>query len=187
MANSALLVPLIIKWEGGLSKDRTDRAVLNPIDASVEYHTNKGIRYSTFYQWVIDTRQNLTYQDFLKMPQDIWHKIFKTLYWDEMRGDEINSQNVANMLVDFAWGSGPGSAGRAVQQVLNVEFGKGLVVDGKIGPKTLAAINSVGEKLTLPLYKKRLEFLHAIVKRDPTQKRFWDGWINRVEDVLGNQ
>lgn len=64
-----------------------------------------------------------------------WMGILKTMFWDRIQADSINSQGVANILFDWVWASGP-SAIRKVQKILGVK------ADGVVGPKTLHAINS---------------------------------------------
>ena len=54
--------------------------------------------------------------------------------------------------------------------------------DGIIGPKTLAAINSANPReLFDRLWQARKQFYLNIVKRDPTQKEFLNGWMNRLD------
>jgi hypothetical protein len=48
MANYLLFVPVLKKYEGGLSKAKTDTASKNPVPDGSGYHTNKGITWSTF-------------------------------------------------------------------------------------------------------------------------------------------
>jgi hypothetical protein len=45
----------------------------------------------------------------IKMPDDIWGKIYKDGFWNPMQGDRIQNQAIANTFVEMAWGSGVGS------------------------------------------------------------------------------
>jgi type VI secretion system secreted protein VgrG len=70
--------------------------------------------------------------------------------------------------------------------VLNARFGKYLSVDGKIGPQTISAINSVpAEALNDALYQARVSFLKSIVTRFPNQEVFLKGWLRRAADIAG--
>lgn len=60
----------------------------------------------------------------------------------------------------------------------------GVAVDGKVGAKTIEAINSANSKALFDKIKaKRLQFVDNIVKRDPTQKVFLKGWQNRINAI----
>ena len=71
--------------------------------------------------------------------------IYRRRYWDEIRGDEIPDQDIAEELFDTGVNCGVGVAKTFLQRTLNVLNKKGtlwpdLVVDGSIGPKTIAAL-----------------------------------------------
>ncbi len=61
---------------------------------------------------------------------------------------QIQDQNVANMLVDFAYNSGVSKAVKHLQLVL------GITADGIIGNKTLFAINNSNGKRLFEAFKK---------------------------------
>ena len=81
-------------------------------------------------------------------------------------------------MVDWAWASGARTAIRKVQELL------GVTVDGLDGNETLSAINSKdSEELFDRIKVARYDFVDAIVKRDPSQKRFINGWKNRIKSL----
>ncbi|MDM1514615.1 putative peptidoglycan-binding domain-containing protein, partial [Myroides odoratimimus] len=97
-------------------------------------------------------------------------------YWDKWRADEINNQSVANILVDWYWGSGKWGI-IIPQRIL------GVTADGIVGAKTISALNATDQrKFFNDVYKAREKFLHDIVKNNPTQQRFLKGWLNRLKD-----
>jgi len=99
-------------------------------------------------------------------------------YWDKFNGDAITSQGVAEMLADWAVNSGAGTAVRGVQRILKVEC------DGKIGPITISAINNANSKSLFDLIKEeRCRFYNAIVERNPAQRKFLKGWLNRLNEI----
>ena len=67
------------------------------------------------------------------------------------------------------------------------DFGEAVEVDGIIGPKTKAAVLTACAKygpyvfLTY-LVEIRRDFYYAIVEKDPSQKVFLKGWLNRVAE-----
>lgn len=101
-------------------------------------------------------------------------KIAKTHYWDKIKGDQINSQVIAEFIADFAYTSGTGTSAKKAQEVLSVEQ------DGVIGPDTVAKINAEDPKVLLSKLKARREkFYRAIVVNDASQNKFLNGWLNR--------
>lgn len=102
--------------------------------------------------------------------------IYRKLYWDKIKGDEIQSQDVANILYDFAVNSGPGRAIKHIQRIL------GVAADGALGPKTVAAINASDAKdLCNKLCDSRTEYFKKIAENGENHK-FLNGWLNRVKD-----
>ena len=114
MAVYTKIVSFIKSKEGGLSSATTDTASNNPSNCGngsngKPYHTNKGITWSTFKGLSSKLGYSATCDNFLKMPDDIWGKIYKDGFWNPMQGDRIQNQAIANTFVEMAWGSGVGS------------------------------------------------------------------------------
>jgi len=114
MAKHTNIVSFIKNKEGGLSSATTDNASNNPSNCGngsngKPYHTNKGIQWLTFKGLSSKLGYSATCDNFIKMPNDIWTKIYKEGYWNPMQGDRIKNQAIANTFVEMAWGSGVGS------------------------------------------------------------------------------
>lgn len=111
-----------------------------------------------------------------ELRKDQARRIYKRLFWDPLQADNIQSQSVAEILFDFAVNSGVGTASRAIQKIVNV------AQDGKIGPKTLQAINSKNPKEIFEELKKFRKLFYAkIIQNNPKLKVFQKGWNNRIE------
>lgn len=177
MADFKKLKPFILKWEGGLSRDKTDTASKYPCPTPLKgvggYHTNKGVTYAA---WVSAFGKDKDLR-FLNMNDEDWEFIMKKKYWDIWKADEIKDQKVANTLVDWIWGSGAWGI-KIPQEML------GLKADGVVGAKTLEAINKQGADFLLKLYERRKQFLYGIARRNPSQHRFLKGWLNRMNDLI---
>lgn len=93
MANSKLLQPFILRWEGGFVNDPLDRGGA----------TNKGITISTFRQFY---GKDATVEQLKSITNEQWLTIFKAGYWNPWCADEIANQSIANIVVDWAWASG---------------------------------------------------------------------------------
>ena len=113
---------------------------------------------------------------------EAFYAFYKANFWDKIKGDEIESQEVANALYDFAVNSGVKTAVKKIQEALQWKKLEGIVADGILGAKTLEAINSIdGNELCNALCDKRKAFFEEIAKKGQNAK-FLKGWLNRVKD-----
>ena len=166
MADLKLIIPFIKKAEGGYVND--------PLDKGGE--TMQGITYAV---WCSVFGPN-AHERFIKMATTDWEQIFKTLFWDKIQGDKINSQRIANTLADWVWGSGLYYPKLNVQIILNF-YGANIKADGIFGNGTLAALNAANEEnVYKSLIKKRFDYIENIVSNYPAQIRFIQGWKNRL-------
>ncbi len=170
MAQCEILLPFILRWEGGFVNDPNDRGGA----------TNKGVTLTTWRNvgYDKDGDGDIDVTDLKQLTdEDVMSRVLKPHYWDRWRADEITSQSVANMLVDWVWCSGAYGI-KIPQRILNVK------IDGIVGAKTLSAVNSRDPReLFDELRNEREEFLRRIVKNNPTQKKFLRGWINRLNAI----
>lgn len=166
MADYKVIIPFILKWEGGFVNDPDDRGGA----------TNKGVTIATFRQ-VYGKQKTVT--DLKNITEDQWKYIFKKLFWDKCKCDGIEDQSVANIIVDYAWGSGVSRAVKDVQAIA------GTATDGIAGPKTAGAVNNADAKtLFNKIKERRIQFYNNIVKANPSQKKFLRGWTNRVNSLV---
>ena len=168
MAKVELLAPKILKWEGGFVND--------PKDAGGA--TNKGVTIATWKQcgYDKDGDGDIDVDDLKKLTLSDATMVLKRYYWDRWQADKIKNQSVANILVDWVWASGVHGI-KIPQRIL------GVTVDGKVGNQTIAAVNAAEpSELFKQLWLARKDFLNGIVQRNPSQKRFIKGWLNRLND-----
>ena len=167
MADVKKLAPFIQRWEGGFVDDPDDLGGA----------TNMGVTIATYK--VYRKRKGLsepTVDDLKHLSNNEWIDILKSLYWDKWKADQIKSQSVANILVDWVWASGRSGITR-VQQLLQIK------VDGIVGPQTVASINLANQRQLFETIKAdRIRFIEEICKRDPSQVVFRKGWLNRIND-----
>jgi lysozyme family protein len=172
------IIPFIRKAEGGLSKAKTDTASKNPVPDGSGYHTNKGVTWTTLQSFQqklgIKTTAELV-KVFYAMPDNVWFTIFKTGYWDPIKGDQIKSQAFADILVDWAYAAGPGRAIQKTQQFFN------LPVTYKMDDATLKAINSITNEADT--IKKFADYKKNWYLTLPNQEANYKGWANRLDNL----
>lgn len=165
MADPKKFKPLLLKFEGGY--------VNNPNDKGGP--TNMGITLAKFREVY---GKHKTVSDLKNLTEVQWETIFRKYFWDLIKGDEIKNQSVANIICDWAFMSGVYLASKRVQRIL------GVVQDGKIGPKTINAINKTEAKSLFDKIKAaRLAHFDAIVRARKNQAVFLTGWRNRMSQI----
>lgn len=101
---------------------------------------------------------------------------FKSLFWNPLQLDLITSQKIANALFDASVNHDPKDSARMAQEAL------GIKVDGIVGNQTITALNSAVEsKFLNSLYSIRRKYYYDIVKKNPSQQVFLNGWLARLE------
>lgn len=188
MANIERLIPFIIKWESGTTrKAGEDNAALfgrarstgwsdDPADAGGK--TMVGVTLKTFQAYCRKKGQPEADATALRnINYTTWRDVLKTLYWNKWRADEIRSQSVAEILVDWVWGSG--SAGVIIPQSK-----LGVDADGIVGDKTIAAVNAQSPQEFFNLMKlERGKYFDRICQTRPSNLKFKKGWLNRLNDL----
>ena len=171
MANIDKLAPFILRWEGGFVNDPVDKG--GATNMGVTIGTWRSVGYDKDGDGDIDV-DDLHLLD----KEDVIERVLRPHYWNRWRADEILNQSVANILVDWVWASGTHGIKRP-QRIL------GVTPDGIVGPKTLAAVNSMDPmELHFRIKNDRIKFIDEICRRDPSQERFRKGWMNRINALV---
>lgn len=164
MADFTKALTKVLRWEGGY--------VDNPNDSGGA--TNKGITLTTYRNHFGGGK---TKEDLLHIKDDEVEHIYKTGYWNVMKGDLIHNQSLAELIFDFVVNSGTGK----LKQVQGVT---GCIADGKIGPKTLEVWNALPQKCFNEIWTYRCNFYDSISKGK--NQVFRKGWMRRLNDYKFN-
>lgn len=190
MAKIEGLIPFLIKWECGIEQKRDE-----PLEALFQRAKNSkygfvndpddrggatviGVTFGTFTTYCKKNmiKADPTVEDLKNIDFETWLTILSKEYWDRWKADLIFNQSVANILVDWVWGSGVNGI-KIPQKLL------GVTADGIVGPKTIEALNKFNPEVIFDeIVVARIEFYYSIVERTPSQKKFLNGWINRTKD-----
>lgn len=102
-------------------------------------------------------------------------EFYKAKFWDPISGDDITKQTIAASIFDFAVNAGTSTAAKLAQLVVSA------MPDGRIGPKTLAALNELDEGVFVLKYALAKVARYAeICNKDRSQSKFLLGWLNRT-------
>lgn len=177
MADFKKAFQLIIANEGGYVND--------PDDAGGE--TYKGISRKNWPGWLgwiaIDHLKGLpnfpaTLHDDNEIVRQLEYEVssfYHTQFWQRISGALIQEQAVANSIFDFAVNAGTVTSVQLAQTVVKT------TPDGKSGPNTVKAINDFNPDHFMSAFTvEKIRRYIAIVKKRPTSKKYFLGWISRA-------
>lgn len=113
-------------------------------------------------------------------------RIYRAVYWDKYGLGRLTDVDVATKLLDMMVNCGEETAIALLQRALNylLPVDQALVVDGVIGPKTVAAANAMRQRmLVLALRAYHARRYQEIVEAPdvaPYQKASASGWLARA-------
>mgnify|MGYP000202705265 CR=1 FL=1 len=108
-------------------------------------------------------------------PSDLVRGFYRESFWEPIRGDSIMRQDIADSLFSFAVNAGTGTAIKLAQIVV------GATPDGKVGAKTLMAINSMQAEIFRPAFSlAKIARYYNICRKDKSQRVFLMGWLART-------
>ena len=170
MADFATALAHVLKWEGGYQNMKEDSGNYNSRGERVG--TNYGISAKAYERWL---GRPPKHPDMKRMTIAQAGEVYRNLFWNRIKGDDISSQELANLLFD-------GHVNHGVTGIHLMQRVLGVKADGIVGPLTLEAINTREPAKVYNQYRQaRRDFYHAIVARTPSQKKFLVGWLRRID------
>lgn len=127
--------------------------------------------------------------DMAGIPYDRVKGIYRSAYWDRVRGDEVPDEDIAEELFDTGVNCGVAVAVRFLQETLNLLNNEGkryedIDEDGRMGPGTLAALKKA--LAHAPWYKPVIlmsqNSFQVVRYRDlcrarPRLEKYYPGWV----------
>lgn len=160
MANLDQAAEYVLGNEGGLSVDPNDPGGTTNFGIAQRWHSEVDVRTLTREQA---------------------KEIYRKEYW---RFDGVNSQRLANRLLDMSVNTSLPRTVRILQRSLSGLVAGPVVTDGVFGSRTLEYTNAVDEEKLIDELKARMAYSHcqdAIA--NPAQQTELLGWLRR--DVRG--
>lgn len=182
MAKLEIAEEKTLKWEGGYCNIKGDKGGETIFGIARAMHPNLKLwNYLDNYKKALEPFNKSKYKDLEKLCKgniqfmEEMLKFYRENFWNKIKGDQIENQESANAIYDFAVNSGVKRAVFEAQRTLNI------TKDGKIGNQTLTALNKAGIEFVKSYCDNRIEFLKRIAERGSNHK-FLKGWLNRVND-----
>ncbi|MGE0252016.1 MAG: glycoside hydrolase family 108 protein [Dongiaceae bacterium] len=101
-------------------------------------------------------------------------------FWQRHGYERLDDNAIAAKIFDLCVNMGPKPAHRLLQRALRA-VGEELIEDGVLGPKTIAAANSVlSGELLAALKSEAAGYYRLIAALNPDQKTFLKGWLSRA-------
>jgi lysozyme family protein len=169
----ARAVELVLAHEGGFSANKADRGGATKYGISLRF-------LKTLPDGDINRDGDIDAEDVSQLTRDQAIDFYWREFWNKHHYDQIMDWHIAAKIFDMAVNMGPQRAHRLLQQGI-LACGKKVVVDGKLGPQTLRAVNSTSRESLLPVLRAEAAgFYRAIVLLDPSQRVFLGGWLRRA-------
>lgn len=153
------VIEAVIKEEGGFSNDPADKGGRTQYGIAEKFHPEA---------WADG-----------QVTQEEARNIYFKKYVEGPGFSGVKNTPLLHQLVDFGVNSGPFVATQHLQTALGVE------VDGKIGPKTLEALEKADQTLVNnKIVASRVKLLCKICVKNPSQLKFLSGWVDRAFEFL---
>jgi len=155
-----------IKMEGGFVNTQHDKGGA----------TNMGITLNTLREF----NPKATATDVQKLTPEQAKQIYSTRYWDAGKVGQMPT-DVQDLVFDMNVNHGLMGSGKIVQKALN-KLGANIPVNGHVDDTTLKAMKNY-DSITLrrAILNQRKALYNNIIANDPTQAKFKDGWMKRVD------
>lgn len=181
MANYENVIPLTLMYEGGDTFTNIKEDKGGPTKWGVSLLFIRGTNDEMFD---LNGDGVLNANDIRLMTEEVATLGFKKYFWDTPYGlDWLESDKKAFVVFDAAVNNGPGNATKFIQRAVRA-LGMDCDVDGKFGRQTAKCLKDAPvEEFCDAFLNAREDFFRAIVERNPSQRIFINGWLNRIKNI----
>jgi len=162
---------LLVQFEGGFVNDPRDRGG----------RTNLGITQTTLSE--ARKKDASLPVDVADLSETQARRIYTDMFWKRNKLDGVTKEapEIASVLFDAYVNGGGHQMAKFVQREL------GIKVDGILGPNTQGELRLLNRDQQLELAAKiinqREDRFRQLVAKDPSQQRFLNGWLNRLQQL----
>jgi lysozyme family protein len=164
MSDFNLAIGPVLQHEGGLVDHPSDPGGLTNFGISKKWADSQGL--------CLDIK-NLTV--------DQAKELYKKYFWDPYPYHEIADQKVATKSFDMAVNMGAIQAHKLIQRAV-ANCGLEITIDGQLGPKSVALINSIpAPQMLSSIVQRQRNFYIALATQKPSLAVFLKGWLRRAD------
>ena len=173
--NFEYAIPKVLAHEGGLVDHPADPGGLTNLGISFRF-LRKVEAYAEFEDWQV--------REFIRrLTPEQARQIYFDHFWLDWY-DNLPAE-FAYQLFDMAVNAGHRTSNRCLQRALRA-FGFPLKDDGKVGPKTITALNEclIEHHVPLATYRsERASVYRVLAAKRPASRAFLRGWLRRAYGV----
>lgn len=165
----------VIKMEGGFVNLPEDKG--GP--------TNLGITQKSLSEYL---GRPASVEDVRRLSEATAREIYERKYYSGPRIDLL-PEPPRNLVFDMSVNHGPKRAIKILQKALNQVYHQHLSIDGVLGPTTRGVLTEALATLGAAAVQNeivnvRIAYYDYIVRKDPSQKKFYRGWVRRAKSFL---
>lgn len=165
----------IIKHEGGYSDEKLDNGGPTKYGISLRYLKSSHI--------CIDGDCSENANEIIHLTLTEADSIYYKQWYEKFHYDKIKNENLLTDIMDFSVNAGACEAHKLAERAINDISNKKVPISCALTTKSIDQINSIEPVLFHAGFQKQEEdFYYQIVKRNPSQKMFLEGWLRRIGD-----
>lgn len=180
VAKAIKLINMVLKHEGGYANVKDDAGG----------ETYRGITRKNFSSWsgweIVDAHKPLKNNqviDDLALDEYV-RDFYYDKFYQPLKIAKIDDMLISGHLLCHGVNAGIKPAVRLLQKAINNITDANIAVDGIIGSATLVQANSSSaNEIAYEFINQRNQYYKNIVARNPSQKKFLNGWLKRVENT----
>ena len=173
-------IDFALKWEGGRNfnvvngKPLVKGAAKNDTGGATAYGITIPTLKAAYSAGIV------SHQDICKLTQAEAREIYRINFWERYGWGQLEWP-VCLCCLDCCINHGNFAS---ILQRAVIDCGQSVVVDGKFGPKTFAALKACDPHLLADaIYRQRKMFYERIIARNPKQAVFRTGWMRRADEM----
>jgi len=151
----------------------------------VSLRTLKTLKDSDGDGWLdgdLDRDGDVDIDDIKAMTPEQAKEFYFDRFWTRYKYSLIQNQLIADKLLSFSVHMGPGRAHRIIQTA--TEYHRPIAIDGILGTKSFAAINTIGpERILVELKHEAARFYRSLIADNSELGEFINGWLRRAYSV----
>lgn len=183
MSNFDQAFDVVMGHEGGFVDHQADPGGATNMGISIRYLLRRGdLDGDGLPDGDIDGDGDIDVDDIKAIQPADAKALYNSGFWSPNKLHQVRDQSIAVKIFDICVNTGSKQAWRIVQRACNRFEDMDLLVDGIVGPATLAAVNGCTESddLLVLIREQQLAFYQQLVADNSDFEVFLDGWTNRA-------